>query len=407
MAGRTGERLDFSWVRTEADIGAAISQLRQTHPTQPTLQSMANRAGVQAPTTISNWMNGLLPQDEDKLDRLLIGLSAFPEEREQILATFRVLDEQRRKRRQESAPIRRAAADQDVPAVAAATVVRSKRRLPAGAVAVAAVAAAAVIAVLVTIPREDPHPGTAIIGRSSMMCLRPSQDSAEPDIRQYLCTRDLVAWQLREISAPSARPSSYRIVNETSQQCLSGSDRLIGDAFAVVQRGCLDDDPGQVWILDATETANGWTYGNLRNGHVDRCLDINKNSKTEGGAAVLWPCSADLNQQFGIELQPAAPRTGSGPRHRQVARPGGANPFLNQYKLIGLGSKIEPGQEIDVQCKIFAPVKGSPSIDPGYWYVLPDPPWSGRYFVPATSFRNGGPLEGPGVVRVDMQVPDC
>jgi hypothetical protein len=411
MAGRTEGGLDFSWVRTAADLGEAISRLRAAHRTPPTLQLMAKWAGVSAPTTISNWMNGLLPSDEEKLDRLLAGLSAQPEEHARLRAAFRTLDAERRRQRRQSAPRRRAGTDEATGKHEDAPVSGGRRTRLWIASAAGAAAVVATIAVLVAGSGGPVDPGTPIVSRSSGMCLRPVEDGGEPTVRQYLCTADRTQWQVRGIDQSSSSTRLVRITEAASGHCLSGSDRLTGGpggALVVVLRDCGGDDPAQVWRFEVAETMNGWTYGRLVNEDSGRCLDINRNSKDEGSSAVLWFCGDNsVNQRFSVVLDAPASRAPAGtpPSFRQTARPNGANTFLDPHRIVGRGARVAPSQQAEVLCKLYAP--SAESVAPGYWYLVLDEPWRGRYFAPANSFLNGGPADGPGSIAVDNGVPDC
>jgi len=95
----TGRPIDFSWVRDPKGIGDAIDVLRKECRPQLANNRLAKKAGVQSATTITNWINGILPQKRENLRKLLIALKAHPVEIDQIMTSFDVLGEARRQQR--------------------------------------------------------------------------------------------------------------------------------------------------------------------------------------------------------------------------------------------------------------------------------------------------------------------
>lgn len=400
--GRTGDQLDFSWVRTDADIGSAIAALRAAHPAQPTLRWMANRAGVQSETTISNWLAGQLPLDEQKLDRLLVGLGADSNEREQVLSAFRRCDEQRRVRRQQAVPPPRPR-----PAAPAGRGVRY---------AVAAVVGALVLsgAALALLPARTTAAGTdevatPIVSASSKLCVRPGDEPSGIQIRQYLCTRDELDWELRAVA--DAPPDTFHVGHTTSRGCLTATAQPVGGASATVLRDCANGDRDQWWIFDPTEHRDAWTYGRFYNDLAQRCLDVNQNSTAEGAPLVLWPCGAQHNQLFGIVRRsdgsppttPACPSCPTGATHEVTAKPGGANTFRDPKQVLGKGARLGGSQTVRALCRMHAPSMESAA----WWYLVLDEPWNGQYYAPASSFRTDEPPDGPVENKVDRAIPVC
>ncbi len=87
-----------------------------------------------------------------------------------------------------------------------------------------------------------------------------------------------------------------------------------------------------------------------------------------------------------------------------VSTPPGARTYTDPYNLIGEGSRIDNGRNVQVSCTITAP--SAPSVGL-YWYQIASPPWGNQYYSPANAFLNGDPPEGPGTTVVDETVPDC
>lgn len=91
----------------------------------------------------------------------------------------------------------------------------------------------------------------------------------------------------------------------------------------------------------------------------------------------------------------------------EKAGTGGASTFRNPETLSRSGPKVEPGQRVQVECKIYSPEP--PSVNPdGYWYLLASAPWNSRFYAPANSFWNGDePGQHPYTHDTDFRVPDC
>lgn len=109
-----------------------------------------------------------------------------------------------------------------------------------------------------------------------------------------------------------------------------------------------------------------------------------------------------LDSPPGMRPAPTCEGCASGTTYSEQASPtgSGARTFANPYTYGGASDRVAPGQYVDVVCKLYA--FSSPSVDPGYWYLLASPPWNGRYYSPANSYINGGHGRD-----TDFRVPDC
>lgn len=99
----------------------------------------------------------------------------------------------------------------------------------------------------------------------------------------------------------------------------------------------------------------------------------------------------------------------SGKTYQEQAAHGGARTYRDPRALLGEGERVPSLQKIDVLCKLYSPVPGSPSVGK-YWYLVVSPPWNGRYYTVANSYLNGDspdPHEGTHDTVVDLRVPDC
>lgn len=84
----------------------------------------------------------------------------------------------------------------------------------------------------------------------------------------------------------------------------------------------------------------------------------------------------------------------------------GVNTFTNYHNASGMGPRVNPGQWVNVSCKVYDPYIQSVNPD-GYWYRIADSPWSDQYYSPANTFMNGDPWGGPYTHNTDFNVPDC
>jgi hypothetical protein len=84
----------------------------------------------------------------------------------------------------------------------------------------------------------------------------------------------------------------------------------------------------------------------------------------------------------------------------------GVNTFTNYHNASGMGPRINPGQWVNVSCKVYDPYIQSVNPD-GYWYRIADSPWNDQYYSPANTFMNGDPWGGPYTHNTDFNVPDC
>ena len=84
----------------------------------------------------------------------------------------------------------------------------------------------------------------------------------------------------------------------------------------------------------------------------------------------------------------------------------GANTFTDPNNASGMGTKIAPGQYVQVTCKLYDPSIGSASPG-GYWYLIASSPWDNQYYAVANTFLNGDPWGGPYTHPTDLSVPDC
>lgn len=84
----------------------------------------------------------------------------------------------------------------------------------------------------------------------------------------------------------------------------------------------------------------------------------------------------------------------------------GVNTFTNYHNASGMGPRIDPGQWVNVSCKVYDPYIASVNPD-GYWYRIADSPWNNAYYAPANTFMNGDPWGGPYTHNTDWNVPNC
>ena len=84
----------------------------------------------------------------------------------------------------------------------------------------------------------------------------------------------------------------------------------------------------------------------------------------------------------------------------------GANTFSDPNNASGMGTKIAPGQYVQVTCKLYDPSIGS-AMPGGYWYLIASAPWNNQYYAVANTFLNGDPWGGPYTHPTDLNVPDC
>lgn len=105
----------------------------------------------------------------------------------------------------------------------------------------------------------------------------------------------------------------------------------------------------------------------------------------------------------------ASPAPGSyqpGHTRPEIAGEYGSPTFTDPHSPSTMGARIEPYQQIQVSCKVFAPT--IPSISPdGYWYRVASPKWGDKYYTPATNFLNGDSVTGERRHYTDFVVPDC
>lgn len=72
----------------------------------------------------------------------------------------------------------------------------------------------------------------------------------------------------------------------------------------------------------------------------------------------------------------------------------------------GQGRSVPAGQQIQVVCRFHDP-DAPLSVQPGWWYLIANPPWRRQYYTVANSYLNGDPPQGPGLTTVDNGVPVC
>ena len=107
-----------------------------------------------------------------------------------------------------------------------------------------------------------------------------------------------------------------------------------------------------------------------------------------------------------LRPQPRRPRQTPTPTWREQQGHHGVNTFTNFHNASGMGPRIEPGQWVDVACKVYEPTIVSVNPD-GYWYRIASAPWNNQYYSPANTFMNGDPWDGPYTHNTDFSVPDC
>lgn len=84
----------------------------------------------------------------------------------------------------------------------------------------------------------------------------------------------------------------------------------------------------------------------------------------------------------------------------------GVPTFSDYQNASGAGPVIVFDEQVQVNCKIYAPT--IPSASPGgYWYLIASAPWDGQYYAVANTFLNGDPPGGPYTHNYDPAVPDC
>ena len=82
----------------------------------------------------------------------------------------------------------------------------------------------------------------------------------------------------------------------------------------------------------------------------------------------------------------------------------GAPTFSDYINATEEGTSIEPGETVQVTCKLFAPEIQSAEPE-GYWYRIHTKPWVDKYYAVANAFRNAP--EGAEPLDSDPGVPDC
>lgn len=80
--------------------------------------------------------------------------------------------------------------------------------------------------------------------------------------------------------------------------------------------------------------------------------------------------------------------------------------FRDPRAFKGKGPSVLPGQSVEVVCRFLDP-NAPLSVQPGWWYLIADAPWSRHYYTVANSYLNGDPARGPHVTPVDSRVPVC
>jgi len=97
----------------------------------------------------------------------------------------------------------------------------------------------------------------------------------------------------------------------------------------------------------------------------------------------------------------------TGKRFTEEAGEDGASTYANPYTLSEPGVRVEPGEEVQVVCRVYSPEPASVNPD-GYWYRLASAPWNENYYAPANSFWNGDvPGQLPYTHNTDKHVPIC
>jgi surface antigen len=84
----------------------------------------------------------------------------------------------------------------------------------------------------------------------------------------------------------------------------------------------------------------------------------------------------------------------------------GVNTLTNPFNASGMGPRVDPGQTVQVSCRVYAPQIASANPD-GWWYRIHQSPWNDQYYSPANTFMNGDPWSGPYTHNTDFAVPVC
>lgn len=83
----------------------------------------------------------------------------------------------------------------------------------------------------------------------------------------------------------------------------------------------------------------------------------------------------------------------------------GAPTFTNPADVCGAGPKVPAHTTVQVVCRLYAPQIPSTNPD-GYWYLIADGPYAGR-FAAANTFLNGDAPGAGSITNTDVAVPRC
>ena len=192
-----------------------------------------------------------------------------------------------------------------------------------------------------------------------------------------------------------------------------------GNGATASQSLSLSGCPGAPSLSIATD-ASGFTASFSRPAGADAVyVQINGNyGPALGGTSVrqdgppgssysvqAWACNAFGCQASGVQSatvpQPPPPTTWT-----EIQGSRGVNTFTNYHNASGVGPRINPGQQVQVSCKVLDGTIVSINPD-GYWYRIASAPWNNQYYAAANTFLNGDPPGGPFTHNTDFNVPNC
>lgn len=130
---------------------------------------------------------------------------------------------------------------------------------------------------------------------------------------------------------------------------------------------------------------------------------INESKQTPANSP---PVAAGQQTEAAEMPLPTCDTCTSGKTFPEQVGAGGAATFRNPRAFRGNGARVSPLQRVEVVCRFYDP-NAPPSVQPGWWYLLAEPPWNRQYYSPANSYLNGDLPEGPALTSVDSGVPVC
>lgn len=339
MSEPSGRPIDFSQIRTPKEIGEAIDILRKECRPQLANNRLAKKAGVQSATTITNWINGVLPQKRENLHKLLTALKTHPAEIDQIMAAFDALAETRRQQRLINTPDQQTGATHlqedhakisNNPDHLLALSRRTSHQIPLVLVAILTIVAFGFGALTATVV----HNMTSSASVASTSSDRSSAP-ALPPVPNGVCAGEdgtSISIQNHHSGLYINNDDRPRMGTATSATNISVMDKLSSTSTSLSARCpvsfranssdhkgvCMDVQGGGsgsdvVWRTCSSQSNQAWTRERHWNdGDVvwerfhplldyGRCLAQAKADGGSGTILIVEPCSADWRQQWLVE----------------------------------------------------------------------------------------------------------